>query len=69
MKLNSTFALLDVMHGRRQLEKKIASDKKAGRQTRIPVTVTGYITGQWGSDDGTSIEFEIDVKAVKVKAA
>ncbi|MBI1261279.1 MAG: hypothetical protein GC184_06115 [Rhizobiales bacterium] len=52
----STFALLDVMKGRKKLAKRI----KAG-ETRIPITIQGFITGQWGGDDGISIEFEFEV--------
>ena len=55
-KIDSKFALLDVMRGRVKLAKRI----NAG-ETRIPVTVRGYIVNVFGNDDGTSIEFEIEV--------
>lgn len=54
--INSTFAILDVMRGRVKLAKRI----NVG-DGRIPVTIRGYIVGQHGNDDGTSIEFEIEV--------
>lgn len=54
-KISSNFAILDVMHGRVKLAKRV----NAGE--RIPVTIRGYIDTVHGSDDGTSIEFSIDV--------
>jgi hypothetical protein len=59
MTFKSDFALLDVKAGRAALAKRIA------KGTRIPVIIHGTITGQWGRDDGTSIEFEVDVTKVK----
>lgn len=55
-KIDSTFALLDIKRGRVKLAKRIIAGEK-----RIPVTVRGYIVSQWGDDDGTSIEFEMEV--------
>lgn len=55
-KISSTFAILDVMHGRVKLARRILTG-----DDRIPVTIRGYIVGQHGNDDGTSIEFEIEV--------
>jgi hypothetical protein len=67
MKLKSEFAILDVMHGRRQLDKLI---DKAGNghdlPERIPVVIHGWITGRWGSDDGISQEFNVKVDSVEV---
>lgn len=58
--IGSTFALLDVKRGRAAL-------RKATQQNdRIPVTITGYITGPFGGDDGVSQEFQIKVTGVKV---
>jgi hypothetical protein len=55
-KIDSTFAILDVKRGR------VALAKRTNRgETRIPVTIRGYIVNQHGNDDGTSIEFEIEV--------
>lgn len=59
MKLQSDFALLDVKRGRKGLV------KRTQKGERIPVTITGYIAGQWGHDDGESIEFEFKVLEVK----
>jgi|DEB0MinimDraft_10_1074344.scaffolds.fasta_scaffold342835_2 hypothetical protein len=63
MKLHSKFALLDVQHGRRQLERIFAKGRGGypANGERIPVTITGYITHQHGGDDGTSIEFGVEV--------
>ena len=55
-KIDSDFALLDVKRGRVKLAKRI----NAG-ETRIPVTIRGYITTVHSNDDGTSIEFQVDV--------
>ena len=60
LKLKSEFALLDVKQGRTKLAKVVKHD--SGR--RVPVTITGYITGRWGNDDGISIEFEVEVEKV-----
>lgn len=54
--INSDFAILDVKRGRKGLAKRI----EAG-ETRIPVTIRGFIIDQNSYDDGTSIEFAIDV--------
>jgi hypothetical protein len=55
-KLNSDFAILDVMRGRVELARRINRGEK-----RIPVTIRGYITDINSRDDGTSIEFAIEV--------
>lgn len=55
-KISSTFAILDVMRDRVKLAKRINSG-----DDHIPVTIRGYIVRQHGNDDGTSIEFEIEV--------
>lgn len=55
----SDFALLDVKTGRAALAKRIEKGE------RIPVVVRGVLYSQWGHDDGTSIEFEVDVESVK----
>lgn len=69
MKLHSDFALLDVKHGRRQLDKLI--DKGGNGHDlaeRIPVVIRGWITGRHGSDDGTSQEFSVEVSDVEVES-
>jgi len=57
MKIQSNFALLDVKHGRKGLEKALSKGP-------IPVTITGNLTGVWGNDDGESVEFEVEVTKV-----
>ena len=54
--INSDFAILDVKWGRVELGRRINRG-----DNRIPVTIRGYIVRQHGNDDGTSIEFEIEV--------
>jgi len=58
--IKSTFALLDVMRGRKALLKHIA------KHGPVRVLIEAEITGPWGGDDGDSIEFECDVKRVQV---
>lgn len=59
--IDSNFAILDVKHGRVQLARRVRDMEQLGIPVRIPVTIRGYITGTWSNDDGTSIEFQIDV--------
>lgn len=67
MKINSEFAILDVKHGRKALEKRMPpGSNRLPADQLIPVTITGYISHQHGGDDGTSIEFGIDVTSVVV---
>lgn len=54
----SHFAILDVKAGRKALAKRVAKGQ------RIPVTIRGFIVSRWGDDDGTSIEFSLDVTSV-----
>lgn len=67
MKLHSKSALLDVQHGRKQLERIFAKGRGGypANGERVPVTITGYITHQHGSDDGESIEFGVEVSDVQ----
>lgn len=59
-KIESNFAILDVMQGRKNLEKLI----KRGQE--IPVTITGIIYDV-RNDDGISTEFGVEVENVEVK--
>lgn len=59
-----TFAIVDVKGGRKALEKLLKDHKQ-----RVPITLSGYLTGSWSGDDGTSQEFEMDVRHQRVKAA
>ena len=67
MKISSDFALLDVKAGRHKLAKQFDGFRTAEREDRIPVTITGFISNRWGNDDGTSIEFGVDVTDVAIK--
>jgi len=69
MKLVSTFAILDVKKGRKKLNKRLIDRplfQPCPEELRVPVTVTGYISGVWGNDDGESQEFEMEVENVEV---
>ena len=69
-KLSSNFAILDVKTGRKKLANFIKKNATNFNEDtlppdkRIPVTITGYIGTRWGGDDGTSIEFALDVESV-----
>ena len=66
MKLQSDFALLDVKRGRVGLLKTCGGDHGPAR---IPVTITGFITGAWGHDDGDSREFQVTVTKAEIGEA
>mgnify|MGYP007011826221 CR=1 FL=1 len=67
MKLQSTFALLDVMRGRKALDKLMPPGSQSlPDDQRIPVTIHGFISHRHGSDDGISQEFGVDVTRVEV---
>lgn len=69
MNIKSDFAILDVKTGRKALAKHFKDRPRLGpcpKAMRIPVTIRGYIDCQWGSDDGTSIEFGLTVDAIKL---
>lgn len=67
--MKSDFALLDVKTGRGALNKHFAKAPR-GRECpvamRVPVTITGYIDGIWGSGDGV---FSVTVESVKTGKA
>jgi hypothetical protein len=65
MKIQSTFCLLDVKRGRKKLAK-FFNFEAAPEGLRIPVTITGYVTGVWGNDDGESQEFTVEVTKAKL---
>ena len=56
----SAYGMLDVMKGRKALSKHL--DKHG----HVRVLIEATITCPFGSDDGTSIEFNMDVSSVKV---
>lgn len=55
-KIDSGFCFLDVKRGRVKLAKRAAKD-----DCRIPVIIRGHIIGISNGDDGTSIEFTVEV--------
>ena len=69
-RLKSSFAVLDVERGRAKLAAHFAMNPHTAGPTpdrfRIPVTITGYIDGVWGPDDGVSQEFWVSVTDVTV---
>lgn len=69
MRLQSDFALLDVRHGRRQLDRRIDREAKGGHDLSepIPVVIHGFIVGRHGYDDGESQEFTVRVSRVDVQ--
>lgn len=68
MKLKSNFAILDVESGRKQLAKMMPPGSQSlPKEKRIPVVIRGFISHRHGADDGTSIEFGVDVTSVEVE--
>jgi hypothetical protein len=68
-KVTSDFALLDVKFGRKKLAKVFKGKPRIrprNSSPRIPVTITGYVIDRWGPDDGTSIEFQVDVQGLEL---
>jgi hypothetical protein len=57
-KIDSDFAILDVMRGRAALAKRVAKGE------RIPVTIRGYLNNVNSHDDGVSIEIALEVTDV-----
>lgn len=60
-KTTATFAILDVKRGRAML-RNLVKDHKC----KIPVTIKGYIVGDWSGDDSVSVEFEVQVTSHKL---
>ena len=67
-KITSEFAILDVKQGRKALAKRFPQTPylRSDLDRRIPVVIHGFIASQWGSDDGMSIEFGVDVTKVEI---
>jgi len=63
-KIQSTFAILDVMHGRVKLNKYFSPNTK---RKPIRVLIEAEIDDVFGNDDGVSQEFTMDVKRVTIK--
>lgn len=58
IKINSKFGLLDIKEGRQRVIKLL-------KKGRVPVTVSGFITEEWNTDD-VSTQFEMEIKSVTV---
>jgi hypothetical protein len=71
MQIKATSALLDVSDDQRakltaHLPKSETPFRDWPEQHRIPITLKGFIVNQWGEDDGTSIEFRIEVTDAEI---
>ncbi len=60
LKFTSTYAILDVMKGRKKLSKHIA------KHGSVRVLIEATITDEYGRDDGESIEFNCHVHGVTI---
>lgn len=56
----STYAIIDVMKGRKKLAKHLA------KHGPVRVTIVAELTEPYGQDDGDSIEFNANVLSVEV---
>jgi hypothetical protein len=65
-KCTSTFAILDVKRGRSSLARHFRKTQMDPLSNMVPVVITGQITGVWGSDDGESQEFTVDVFKIEI---
>lgn len=68
-KISCEFAILDIKKGRRSLYSHFEKMPLIGEvptEFHIPVTLTGYIIGAWGNDDGESREFSMAVENISV---
>ncbi len=59
-KITSEFALVDILKGRKALEKYLRTSEG------LRFTMEGVLRYPFGNDDGTSIEFVADVTSLKV---
>lgn len=69
MDLKSDFALLDVKKGRKKLFGLLGftpNGPRPNEDRRVPVTITGFIVGAHGEDDGVSREFQVEVTSLAV---
>lgn len=68
-KIVSDFAILDVRTGQVALSNHFQGTPKVGpcpEDLKIPVTIEGFIDGQWSRGDGTSTEFSVTVESVRI---
>ena len=61
LKLKSGLAVLDVTDGRRSVIGQLNLDRA------IDVVIRGKIVAEWGSDDGRSQEFQVEVKSIEAE--
>lgn len=59
-RIKSNYAIIDIEGGRKALAKYLREN--AG----VPVVIHAVLTDPYGSDDGTSIEFNAEVVSIKV---
>lgn len=68
-KIITEFAIVDVTTGRAALARHFEKRPAMGlcpEHLRIPIVLRGYLSGQNSRDDGTSIEFTMDVESFEV---
>ena len=68
-KIRTIFAIVDVTKGRHVLARHFEARPAMGLcppELRIPIVLRGYLSGQNSRDDGTSIEFTMDVESFEV---
>lgn len=68
-KIHTEFAFVDVTVGRKALARHFDKRPTMGlcpEALRIPIVLRGYLSGQNSRDDGTSIEFTMDVESFEV---
>jgi hypothetical protein len=63
MDIRATTAIVEVKDGRRELYSAVGM---AGVDGRIPITISGYVIGAWGPDDGNARDFYIAVETAKI---
>ncbi len=61
LKLESGLAILDVKGGRRSVNGQL----KLGNA--IDVVIRGKIVAEWGTDDGSSQEFQVEVSSIEAE--
>lgn len=59
-RFKSTYGMLDIETGRKAVAKHLKT------KGAIPVIIHAVLTDPFGSDDGTSIEFNMDVSRVEI---
>jgi hypothetical protein len=68
-KITTNFVIVDVTRGRMELARHFEARPAMGvcpKDLRIPIVLRGYLSGQNSRDDGTSIEFTMDVESFEM---